>query len=250
MLSFSKYEGAGNDFILIEDFSGSFPFERVQSLCDRKRGIGADGLILLQRSKKADFRMRIFNADGSEAAMCGNGLRCFGQFLLDLGFKDSSYRIETNSGVLTAWSEKGKMFTQLGCPREIFWNRGFAWKGDALRGYAVDTGVPHLIFFQEVQEFPLFARQLRAQENMNVSIASVLDTCALLLCTYERGVEAVTLACGTAAVASAFIATKLFGWEGRKISVTTASGDLLEVEGTVVTGPVVKVFHGALSLFL
>jgi diaminopimelate epimerase len=249
MRKFSKYEGAGNDFIFIDNLSGSFLQSHVTKLCDRKRGIGADGLILLERSERADFRMRIFNADGGEAAMCGNGLRCLGQFVADLGFTGSCYCIETGAGVLTvSRDEKGSIWTELVRPREIFWEKPFVWQGETVKGYAVDTGVPHLIFFTPIEPFPAFAQQIRLQENMNVTVAELLDKSQLKLRTYERGVEAETLACGTAAAAASVVAEKIFAWEGPRIYTMATSGDCLtiDLEKRAMTGPVAKVFDGSI----
>jgi len=98
-ISFSKYSGCGNDFILVDNRNGEFPIEDeslIQDLCRRSLGIGADGLILLENSQNADYRMRIFNADGREAEMCGNGLRCFGMFIKELGISGNKFTVEVS----------------------------------------------------------------------------------------------------------------------------------------------------------
>lgn len=243
---FSKYEGAGNDFILTQDFDQSFPLELVAKYCHRTSGIGADGLILLQPSTVADFRMRIFNSDGTEANMCGNGLRCLAQYLADLGHLEPLYRIETGNGVLTVKRDREKIFTYLGPAKLLFWERRFPWQKKEYVGYGVDVGVPHLIFFEPVEDFLKIAKKLRMEENSNVSLAQVIGKNELSLSTYERGVEAVTLACGTGAAAAAFVAAKLLGWEG-VIRVRPPSGQWIEVdlsEGLSVTGPVRRIFYG------
>ncbi|MFS8564090.1 MAG: hypothetical protein LVR00_07180 [Rhabdochlamydiaceae bacterium] len=112
MLDFSKYEAAGNDFILIDDRALLFPaqdFQMIAKLCHRRFGIGADGLILLQPSKKGDFLFRIFNSDGKEAAMCGNGIRCLVHFIYTLGFNQPLYSIETQHSLLSCQLIDGKV---------------------------------------------------------------------------------------------------------------------------------------------
>lgn len=248
MLNFTKYHGAGNDFILIEDFDRSFSSTCIAQLCHRSYGIGADGLILLQHSTVGDFRMRSFNADGSEVSMCGNGLRCLVQFLVDLGKTQEDYRIETEVGVLTVNRHKGKIFTHFGIPEPFFWERSFSWEGKEFTGYGVHIGVPHIIFFEPINHFLSLAKHLRSQENANINLAEVLSLGELSLRTYERGVEAETLACGTGAAAAAYVTKRLFNWEDL-IRVKPQSGDWLEVdltEGARVTGPVKRVFHGSI----
>ena len=143
---FSKYEGAGNDFILIDDRASSFPLTDrafLSRLCHRKTGIGADGVILLQLSKTADFRMRIFNSDGGEAEGCGNGLRCLVRFLSDLGLSRKHYQIETGDRIVQAEFVQGKIAVQMGAPRNLLLHQ----KIDAWEVHSVDTGVPHAVIF-------------------------------------------------------------------------------------------------------
>src|SRR5690242_9341576 len=128
--SFAKYVGCGNDFILFDNRQRNFPFSQadvIQRLCHRQKGIGADGVILLENSHLADFRMRIFNSDGSEAEMCGNGLRCFVQWLASSGYQMPIYRIETQHRILQAVKEKNNVRIEMGSPTNIRWNISFAY---------------------------------------------------------------------------------------------------------------------------
>lgn len=238
----SKYHGAGNDFLLIEDFEKRFPCESVSQLCNRGEGIGADGLLLLQHSECADFRMRIFNSDGSEPTMCGNGLRCFVQFLVDLGYVQESYLIETGHGVLKVDRREGKILTHLGKPQRLFWKRSFLWEGVERIGYGVHTGTPHAVFLEPISDFLAFAKQVREKEGANVNLVEILGPRFLTLRTYEKGVEGETLACGTGAAAAAYVASQLYHWKGW-VSIQ-AQGGLLEVkvdEELILTGPVERI---------
>jgi diaminopimelate epimerase len=121
---FWKAHGTGNDFILVDDRSCTFPIDDpllIERLCDRHRGIGADGLILLQNSSLADFKYRIFNSDGYEASMCGNGLRCLVLFLEDIGCNQDSFLIETNKGIRKVGREGENISVSLGEAMFIYW---------------------------------------------------------------------------------------------------------------------------------
>ena len=203
-MHFYKYQGAGNDFILVEDEDVS---SCVEKLCDRNFGIGADGVILLEDSSLADIKMRIFNADGSEAAMCGNALRCV---VLHKGRETIS--IETKAGICYVKLLQGKIFATLPYAKEI--SAPITLPGGRL-GYHVDTGVPHLIIYEqdlEKKDFVQVAREIRFDERfapggVNVSYIKV-DESNIFIRTYERGVENETLACGSGSAAAAFIVRK------------------------------------------
>lgn len=254
MLTFHKYCGAGNDFILIEDREENFLVEIIPKLCDRKYGIGADGLILIQNSAVADARMRYFNADGSSAKLCGNGLRCVALHL----FSDlEKLLIETDSGVLTVNRRGEKIFTHLGKAVPICWNLPLSLLGTVWTGFGMHVGVPHLVFFVpdveqiDVETVGSAARfhSHFAPEGVNVNFAQKIGKSQLLVRTYERGVEGETLACGTGAAAVAATAQKLWGLN-EVIQVITRSGDCLEVEvgeEICLSGPAYAVFHGVLT---
>ena len=257
-LDFKKYHGAGNDFILIDDRLLTFPthdFQVIVKLCHRRFGIGADGLILLQPSQKADFLFRIFNSDGKEAAMCGNGIRCLVHFAKSLGLDKDVYLVETQNAILSCQMTEGKITSsyEYSRPSELSIKIGHH---DV---HVINTGVPHAVVFVETLDIPDFYHQARdirfhslfQPEGVNVNFVTVQSDQSLRCRTYERGVEDETLACGTGAVAVATIAKQLYQIRG-SIKVIPASQDVLEVdigvESAQMTGPVHCVFTGSISL--
>ncbi len=229
-LRFTKMVGAGNDFILIDDRYGIPGLAR--SLCQRKTGIGADGLLVLGKSKKADFRMRIFNADGSEAEMCGNGLRCA---VLYAG-KKRKVKVETIAGIYEAKiTGKDKVKIKMKEPRDLKSNLGISVNSRNIKVDYVDTGVPHaVVFVQGIEKIDVdsIGRDIRYYKKFkpcgtNVDFVEIMDDKNIKIRTYERGVEGETLACGTGAVASAIISNKQQGTRD-KVNVHTKGG-ILEV---------------------
>ena len=252
---FSKYHGAGNDFILIDDRIPFFPAadcERIRKLCDRRLGIGADGLILLQSSQKADFRMRLFNADGGEPGMSGNGIRCLVSFIHSLGIERDLYRIETGQAVRVCQILDGKVAVSMGPVHVLHRGLKLALQHEVVSMEVLHTGVPHAVVFvddldavdvaskgKEIRHHPHFQ-----PEGVNVNFAMRGAEGHLRMRTYERGVEAETLACGTGAVAVAS-ATNAPGY------ILPASGEMLEVridgENTQLIGPAQLVFTGEIN---
>jgi diaminopimelate epimerase len=251
-MHFSKYEGAGNDFILIDDRPLSFPVldkQFIQLLCDRKFGIGADGVILLQ----PNFRMRIFNSDGSEAESCGNGIRCFVRFLGELGFVEDRYRIELKESVVFARLEGERVAVDMGEAKDL----RLKLKTERGEVHFVDTGVPHMVQFVEnvdgvdlstigpyLRRHPLFG-----SKGANVNVAEKRGDGSIHVRTFERGVEGETLACGTGAVAVACVTHELFGWP-LPIRILFRGGTL-EIGQRAgrweMVGPARKVFSGTLT---
>lgn len=263
-LLFVKYHGCGNDFILVDDRFQVFPKAEkglIAHLCHRRTGIGADGLILLQEARQGgDFQMQFFNADGSEASMCGNGLRCLAHYAHQLGVekKGEGYQIETGSGTVFAKVKEESVEVVLG---------PYQWlkKKEQLEGFEVDllhVGVPHAVIFlqkdvQEIEQLDLcsVARPLRFHaglhpEGANVNFVQIVRDGVFKVRTYERGVEGETLACGTGSAAAAVVAGETYGWEG-VIEVIAASQERLkmEVKGKqiLMTGPVKPVFEGVIT---
>lgn len=249
-LLFSKYEGAGNDFILVDDRQRKFPLEKAQRLCDRKFGIGADGVLLLQSSSHADFCMRIFNSDGTEAESCGNGLRCFLRFLADLGFPEKRYSIAIGERTVFGEFEGKSISIDMGVPKDL----RLHLETEMGQVHFVDTGVPHVITFDQVdlkivgpllRHHPLFQPR-----GANVDFVSFGEDGSLFVRTYERGVEGETLACGTGAVAVAAIVQKIYGARAL-YPICFPGGNLTirEKEGHFwMSGPANRVFRGILSL--
>lgn len=206
---FAKYQGAGNDFVLIDDRALQFNLSLIPKLTNRKFGIGADGVILLQNSRQADFRMRIFNSDGTEAESCGNGLCCLTQFLLSLGFEKKTVRVETGKRIVTTYYSGDKIGVEMGSAVDV--KQLYI---DGMDVHFLDTGVPHAVVFSAVdlavvgpflRNHPLFHPR-----GVNVSVAQPKGDGSISVRTFERGVEAETLACGTGAAAVGFIASKIY----------------------------------------
>jgi len=226
-ISFTKYHGSGNDFILIDSCHLPSQFDIplfARSLCDRRQGIGADGLIVLCSSSVADYKMRIFNADGSEPSMCGNGIRCLYDFIQRRENCSSELKIETLHGILKCRRLNEEIAINLGAPRILH------WPIELPQGvvFVVNTGVPHAILFDDeldnknvseegakIRFHPQFA-----PVGVNVNFVSVTSQGQIKLRTYERGVEGETLACGTGAAAAAFVSMKHYGLK-EPISVFT-----------------------------
>jgi diaminopimelate epimerase len=235
--SFSKYSGCGNDFILIDNRENHFPHADralIARLCHRQCGIGADGLILLERSLKADYRMRIFNADGGEAEMCGNGIRCLIKFIRQLGGLRSHYLIETMHSCLRTTEKGEKVSVEMPEPQAI--RVSLSLPTGALQCHYLNTGVPHaVIFVDELQndDWMRMAPLIRNHEafgpaGTNVNFASLDPSGAVWVRTYERGVEGETLACGTGATATALAAGAQFGLPS-PIQVFPRSGEPLDI---------------------
>jgi len=252
----TKMHGAYNDFVVIDRRkpAGSFdPQSFARRICDRRGSIGGDGLILIEPSNNADARMRIFNADGSEAEMCGNGLRCVARYLSEAGEGDR-IRIETASGVLaTEIVSKGEAFSirsQIGTPR--FVTRALPFSSAAY----VDVGNPHLVIFEKALDgIDLTQTAARMQSlfpgGVNVHIAVAVDRGRVDVRHWERGVG-LTQACGTGATACAAAAIR-FGLAESPVAVHVPGG-VLTVEWSgdgeaFLTGPAVRVFDTTVPAF-
>lgn len=243
-LSFVKYQGTGNDFVLVDDRDGLFPPENkslIQKICHRRFGVGADGLILLAQSSVADFQMRIFNSDGSEAESCGNGLRCLVRFLEDLGISKKTYRIQTAGKVVEAGFVRGRPVIDMGVPVRIVLDSEF---------HLIDTGVPHAVRFVpdvDMVDVALEGAVLRAKAKSNVDFAALEADGSIRVRTFERGVEEETLSCGTGAAAVAAIAWRLYSLEMPiEIHFPGGSLEVWESGGRLhVAGPAEKVFTGS-----
>ncbi|MGH7197890.1 MAG: diaminopimelate epimerase [Candidatus Omnitrophota bacterium] len=238
-LNFTKMAGAGNDFILADNRSGILKGSLgrfARRLCDRKRSVGADGLILVERSKKADVRMRILNSDGSEAEMCGNGIRCLAKFAADKGITGKRLSVETLAGTILA-EVRGKVVkARMVDPKGLRVNFKIAVGGRKESLSFVNTGVPHAVkLIPSVESCPVkpLGRSIRthrhfAPRGTNVDFIAVRSSNAIDIRTYERGVEDETLACGTGSVAGALIASRLKGLRS-PVSVHTRGGDVLKI---------------------
>lgn len=237
--SFSKYVGSGNDFILFDNRDCSFPAQPslIQFLCHRQLGVGSDGVILLENSSRADFSFRIFNSDGSEAEMCGNGLRCFVKWLISLGYTSSAFQIETLQTILTARQKEKDIQIDMHLHDNFHFNTPFSYLNQILKIHSLNTGVPHaVIFFQDIAKVDLCHlgklirnHHLWQPHGTNVTIVQEISTTAICIRTYERGVEGETLACGTGAAAAALAFGAIKRSQG-PIVVKTKSGEDLIVD--------------------
>jgi diaminopimelate epimerase len=244
-LTFVKYQGAGNDFILIDDRALSFDPAIIPQLCHRKFGIGSDGVILLQHDSSADFRMRIFNSDGSEAESCGNGLRCLMRFLVDLGLPKQNYRIATQERVVRASFHGDKIKVEMG---EAAQYKRFHIEGHEV--HFINTGVPHAVVFGDA-DFLTLASLLRHHKafqpsGTNVNLARLEVDGSIYVRTYERGVEGETMACGTGAAAVGVIASQMYQIKN-PIRISFSGGEMeiyVDQLQVAMIGDALKVFEG------
>jgi len=200
----SKYSASGNDFVIFHTFKKENRSELAKKLCDRQNGVGADGLIVLVPHDTLDFEWEFYNADGSYAAMCGNGTRATAHYAYNKGLADKEMRFLTGAGVISCKVENNIVETELTKPKLIkdyFSEDGYEW-------ILIDTGVPHLVaLVEDITKFDKnLAKKMREKYNANVNFAKFEDG-VLKVRTYERGVEDETLACGTGMCAS-FLSAK------------------------------------------
>lgn len=266
-LPFTKMNGAGNDFVMIDNRDGRHTLNGAQiaRLCDRHRGIGADGLLAVEPAQNgADFRMRYYNADGGEAEMCGNGARCFGRFAARLSGTSDSVSFETIAGVITAHFSGELVTIQMSEPKNLQTVISVHAAGETLIVHSVNTGVPHAIVPVadiEAVDVRTLGAALRYHEHFapqgtNVNFVQALGEGALAIRTYERGVEDETLACGTGVVAAAVIQHHLSD-APTPIKVRVRGGDDLEVGferdgdrycNVTLRGPADFVFSGSIEI--
>ena len=266
---FAKYVGSGNDFALFDNRKKNFPIsaDLIRHLCNRHYGIGADGVLLLEDSTRADFRMRIFNSDGTEAEMCGNGLRCFVQWLptIDANENRQNFQIEVMEQLL-----EGEIITKqtvkisIKINKEVVWNLPIEIDKEIIHIHLINTGVPHaVVFSDQVDDIPIekIGPKIRNHPKLqpqgtNVTFVEKRSPNQLKIRTYERGVEGETLACGTGAAAAALVLGHLLNLSG-PIHVETRSKEILEIDfdlsksgfsNITLTGPTYHIFDGEVRL--
>jgi diaminopimelate epimerase len=263
-IPFSKFSGAGNDFIMIDNREQRITAEGIQltgyegqpkklglqtfitQICRRGLSVGADGIILIENSTVADFKMRYFNADGSEADTCGNGSRCTARFAYLKGIAQRKMRFETRAGIYEAEiTEQDTVKVNLSDPGQIKLNINLKTSIGKLTVHFIDTGVPHVVVFisdienavrnpklenldvcglgKELREHPVFQ-----PAGANVNFIEIVDRHKLNIRTYERGVENETLACGTGSIGSTIIAYRLEKLIP-PVTVHTHGGSLLKI---------------------
>jgi diaminopimelate epimerase len=241
----SKYNANGNDFVIFHTFLKEDRSRLAKRVCDRQKGVGADGLIVILPHSEYDFEWEFYNSDGSEADMCGNGSRAAVHYAYHNGLiKDKSMRFLTGAGVIEANIEGDSVEVKLTKPKlidDLIISEGLKWR-------LIDTGVPHLVTF--VDDLKLFskeiAKRMRDEHNANVNFAKVdPQSKHISVRTYERGVEDETLACGTG-MAAAFYSANLDKSVANKALVYPKSKDELElslIDGAIYfKGEVQEVF--------
>ena len=267
MLRFTKMDGAGNDFILIDNRAGDIYLNRSQiaRLCDRHRGIGADGVLLLENpSDHADFRMRYFNADGGEAEMCGNGARCFARFARKVAGAREKVSFETPAGIIGAQLHGDLVTLNMSDPTDVRMNVGLQIENEEALVHYINTGVPHVVI--QVSRIDVVdvrskgkkirQHQMFSPKGVNVNFLEKRGPKQIAIRTYERGVEDETLACGTGVVASALVFAAMENLCG-SINVLVRGGSELQVgfdkvdnqfRNVTLTGPAEFVFEGTIEV--
>lgn len=257
-IRFFKYHGTGNDFVMIDNRKGEFPLQdrqRIAAICDRRFGVGADGVIILEDHNRADFVMHYFNADGQPGSFCGNGGRCVVAFAKHLGIIDKQTNFAafdglhdaTISGNIVSLSMRDVDHVQT-YPKYVF----------------LDTGSPHHVeFVNDIKSIDVPKRgsviahnEIYGDEGTNVNFVEIIEAKEIHVRTFERGVENETLSCGTGVTAAALAAFSTAKVTNSKIQVHTLGGDLTVSFATqdkgfidlVLTGPTKLVFSGTLEL--
>jgi diaminopimelate epimerase len=268
MLEFTKMNGAGNDFVLIDDRPRKVRLTpaQVARLCDRHRGIGADGLFLLVpcASGRADWAWEFYNSDGSTAEMCGNGARCFARFVHKVTGANGPTTFETGAGVIHATFHGDRVRVTLTPPKDLRLEQQVPVSTGSLVVHSLNTGVPHAVIFVPdadqamVQPVGVEVRHHArfAPKGTNVNFVQVLGPSSIRVRTYERGVEGETLACGTGVTASALVSARVHGFRP-PIQVRVQGGDVLEVNfqpagdgfaDVTLAGPAEFVFEGRIAV--
>jgi diaminopimelate epimerase len=249
MIDFTKIHGNGNDFIIIDEFNKEVVPDNAkpgfaQKYCDRRFGIGGDGILFLSRSSSADMKMRLFQPDRSEAEMCGNGIRCLVKFALDARYiSEGTASVETMAGIMAVdvKSQGDTAWVKVNMGKPMFDKKDIPARGEGefinvmmegMEVSAVNTGVPHAVIFVDDLEgidLDALAPSIRYHDlfpkGANVNFVNLAAEGHLYVRTYERGIEGETFSCGTGSVAAAVIAHKL-GMTGSEIKVNTLGGIL------------------------
>lgn len=267
MLRFTKMNGAGNDFVLLDNRSGGIQLNPAQitRICDRHRGVGADGILLLENAADgADFRMRYYNRDGGEAEMCGNGARCFARFANKVTGVKGKITFETPAGIIGAEPQGEAVTLRMSDPTEFRLNVPLQLEGENATVHFINTGVPHVVVpvsRVDVVRVPARGAAIRYHERFSPkgANANFMEKCgprSITIRTYERGVEDETLACGTGVVASALVFAAMEKAPG-PISVLVRGGSELTVDfekdgerfrNVRLTGPAEFVFEGSIDV--
>lgn len=251
-IPFIKAEGTGNDFIIIDENDlpeGVSVSELAAELCSRKRSVGADGLLICGDSQEADLSMRIINPDGGEVQMCGNGARCVALYAYKLKGIPANMKLQTKAGLIEIEIKNDVPKLKLTEPSDIKLDFDLEVDGETIRANFINTGVEHVVVVVDnLEEYQVAekGRQLRYHEafkpqGANANFVEFIDEANIKVRTYERGVEAETLACGTGAAASALISA-LIGKTKPPVNVHTLSGDILKISFNIEKNAVNNVY--------
>ena len=270
-IPFAKLHGNGNDFILIDEYSRVVIPDEMKGqfaaiYCDRRFGIGADGVIYLSKAEKGSLRMRIFQPDESEAEMCGNGIRCLAKFAFDAGYVKETCTVATPAGAMdvSMGYKDEDFFAIITMITPLFERKDIPATGSgeykerigAFDVYAVNTGVPHAVILVDSVDAidieataPAIRRHATFPKGANVNFVEKTGENSIRIRTFERGVEEETFSCGTGATASAAVVHKL-GYAGPEVSVDTRGGPLtIRFNGkTTMEGPARTVFAGSIPV--
>ncbi|MBC7427003.1 MAG: diaminopimelate epimerase [Bacteriovorax sp.] len=263
-IKFTKFNATGNDFIVIDNRNLAFDANdkaRWAKLCSLKTGIGADGVLLLEKSTKADFKMRYINADGGEVEMCGNGARAITAFAHEtLEVKKELYKFETMNGIYecaidAVYGYRLKMTELYDMDKINLQDLDQPMK--AKKSLYMNTGVPHAVFeIEKILEYPVFANgkavryDIRFPKGSNANFFEVISPKHIRIRTYERGVENETLSCGTGATATALAAAAFYNWND-EVVLETLGGKLAvkfseDLKDIYLCGQVEKIFTGTI----
>ncbi|HJJ43288.1 MAG TPA: diaminopimelate epimerase [Methanocorpusculum sp.] len=261
-LTFTKLHGNGNDFILIDEMNQVIIPDEMKAqfavvYCDRRFGIGADGVLFISKSDKADIRMRLFQPDSSEAEMCGNGIRCLAKYAFDKEHaKMKAFKVETLAGIMqvrVGYDSEGDFMATINMGKAVYQE---SCEIDGMTVYSVNTGVPHAVIFVgdvegvDINEVaPAIRHHKNYPKGTNVNFVQITGQSEIAIRTFERGIEEETLSCGTGSVASALIAAKTGKVHGEIIRVNTIGGPLEITVGDIplMAGPAVTVFVGEIQ---
>ena len=268
VLEFTKMNGAGNDFVLLDNRAGHITLttEQVVRICDRHRGVGADGVMLLvpARTGKADWAWDFFNSDGSMADMCGNGARCFARYVQHATGQNRNFTFETAAGIIAASFNGERVTVNLTKPKDLKLNQSVPLTLGNVVIHSLNTGVPHAVMFVPDADKAMVLEQgaeIRrhahfAPRGTNVNFVQVIGKNHIRVRTFERGVEGETLACGTGVSAAAMISSRVHGFTS-PVKVQVQGGDQLEVgfreqggefEDVRLTGPADFAFTGRIEV--
>lgn len=241
-IKFSKMSGNGNDFIIFDNRTGEYNYlyekeNFIEKICARGLSVGADGVIFIENSNKADFKWQFYNSDGSIAEMCGNGARCTARFAYLEGIAGKNMSFETLAGIIKAEiKDNNEVKTMLTPAHSLELNKNILACGNNYEIHSVNTGVPHaVIICNNLSTIDVYniGKDIRynkdfAEKGTNVNFIEKTGSHELSIRTYERGVEGETLACGTGCAASALIALKK-GIVENPVSLLTVGGKILTV---------------------